>query len=92
MRGAKIERLEQFPNQFRNHSILGAGGSFSGRPIPAVAEMKRWLPTIFFLQCALFALQLWIWIFFDTQISIVTLPVTFCFVCFSLWLWLRAEH
>lgn len=54
---------------------------------------RRWPQMSFFLvQCALFSLQLFIWIFYHAKISIVTVPLTFGFVCFSLWLWFRSEH
>jgi hypothetical protein len=55
------------------------------RPHPIAMPMKYFL-----LQCALFLIQLFLWIFFHTWFF--TVPVAFVFVCFSLWAWYQAEH
>jgi hypothetical protein len=47
---------------------------------------------LFLIQCALFLLQLYLWIFYHTMTGSVTVPLGFCFVLFGLWCWYRAEH
>lgn len=54
---------------------------------------KHWAPISFFLiQCVLFSFQLYLWIFSQSWIGIVTVPLAFLFVCFSLWIWQASEH
>jgi hypothetical protein len=47
---------------------------------------------LFLIQCALFLLQLYLWIFLHTIVGAVTVPLGFCFVLFALWSWYRTEH
>lgn len=47
---------------------------------------------LFLVQCALFAFQLYLWIFYHTMVGVVTVPLGFFFVLFALWCWYRTEH
>lgn len=47
---------------------------------------------IFLIQCALFLLQLYLWIFFHTFVGALTVPLGFFFACLALWQWYRSEH
>lgn len=47
---------------------------------------------LFLLQSTLFLFQLYLWIFSHTFVGLLTVPLSFAFVLFSLYCWFKSDH